>query len=107
MEVSVTVHVIVSKVASVIDQDLNRRQSKFLIETTLRSLSRSQVTGLAATQGIREGAFQGLCWFSECNILPHVRESGFWNLEIFTSGLRNPRLWNPTYSSKNPESHKK
>ena len=31
---------------------------------------------------------------------PQVRESG----KIFTRGIRNPGLWNPKYSSKNPES---
>jgi len=87
VEVAVTVNVIVSKVASVTDQVLDRRQSKSPIETISRSLSRSQETGLAATQGIREGAFQELCWFSECNISPHVRESGFWNPGNFC-------LWN-------------
>ena len=78
MEVSVTVHVIVSKVVIVIDQELDPRQSKSPIET-ISSLSRSQVTDLAATQGVREGVFQELRCFSECNISPLVLESGFWN----------------------------
>ena len=34
-------------------------------------------------------------------------ESGRCLLEIYTCGIRNPRLWNPKYSSVNPESHQK
>ena len=45
--------------------------------------------------------------------LPHIIESRFW--ESFAFGIQklgkylfwnlNPRLWNPEYSSRNPESH--
>ena len=70
MEVSVTVHAIVSKVASVIDQDLDRRQSKFPIETILRSLSRSQVTSLAATQAILKGGFKNCTVFQSATFHP-------------------------------------
>ena len=79
MEVSVTANVIVSNVASVRDQDLDRRQSKSPKETISRSLSGSQVTSLTGTLAILKGAFQQLCCFSECNISPHVMESVFWN----------------------------
>ena len=70
MEVSVTVHAIVSKVASVIDQDLDRRQSKLPIETILRSLSRSQVTSLAATQAILKGVFKNCAVFQSATFHP-------------------------------------
>ena len=33
-----------------------------------------------------------------------TRESGIW--EIFACGIRNPGLWIPEYSSRNPKSHK-
>ena len=36
---------------------------------------------------------------------PHVRESGFRNPRIFARGIRNPGLWNPESSTKNPESY--
>ena len=32
-----------------------------------------------------------------------IRESGIW--EIFACGIRNPGLWIPEYSSRNPKSH--
>ena len=32
-----------------------------------------------------------------------LMESGIW--EIFPCGMENPALWNPEYSSRNPESH--
>ena len=70
MEVSVTVHVIVSKVASVIDQDLDRRQSKFLIETISRSPPRSQVTSLAVTQAILKGVFKNCAVFQSVTLHP-------------------------------------
>ena len=28
-------------------------------------------------------------------------------MENFADGIRNPGLWNPEYSSKNPKSHKR
>ena len=34
---------------------------------------------------------------------PHVRESRFQN----ACGFQNPRLWNPKFCSRNPESHKR
>ena len=86
-------HAIVSKVASVIDQDLDRRQSKFPIET----ISRSQVTSLAATQAILKGVFKNCAVFSECNISPHVGESGFWNpgnICLLNPEFGNFYLWN-------------
>ena len=36
-------------------------------------------------------------------ISPHITESGIW--EKFACGIRNPGLWSPEYSSKNPECH--
>ena len=102
MGVSVTVHVIVSNVASVIDQDLDRRQSKSLVETISGSLSGSQVTSLAATLDILKGAFQQLCCFSECNISPHIRESVFWNPGNFC--LWNTESWAVEYGTQLKES---
>ena len=97
MEVSVTVNVIVSNVASVRNQDLDGRQSKSPIETMSRSLSGSQVTSLTGTLANVKGAFQQLCCFSECNISPHVREAVFWNpgnFCVWNSESGNFYLWN-------------
>ena len=32
-------------------------------------------------------------------------ESGFW--DIVARGIRNPMIWNPEYSLRNPETHKR
>ena len=40
------------------------------------------------------------------NFSTHVKESGFRNPCNFCCGIRYPGLWNPEYSSKNPESYK-
>ena len=40
-----------------------------------------------------------------CLDLPHIRESG--TREIFSCKIRNSGLWNPEYSSRNLESHRR
>ena len=75
------------------------------------------------TDGMRGGAFIDI-WISkiiEWIDTYHLREEIWmpksWILffgvlesgirENFACGIRNPELWNPKYSSRNPESHKK
>ena len=42
---------------------------------------------------------------SPCKAIREIFACGILNAGKFARGIRNPRLWNPEYCSKNPESH--
>ena len=52
------------------------------------------------TSHVRSSVIPLCAWYSF--ELPHVRDFGFHYPGNFSCGIRNPGLWNPNYSSRNP-----